>query len=94
MKGALVVVTLVLLVLAGCAQTMFVKPGGTAESFEADKFECEAKVQTMYGGQANMNFGHLATYREDLFRCIRSKGWREATRAEIEEQRGNGIPEK
>lgn len=27
--------------VSGCAQRMYVKPGGTAETFETDKFDCE-----------------------------------------------------
>lgn len=70
------------LLISGCAQTLFVKPGGTPAEFERDKFDCEQRVVTMYGGYAQMGPGHAIMAGDDIRRCLTTKGWRPATAAE------------
>lgn len=72
-----------LLLLGGCSKTVLVKDGLTPQQFEADKFDCEQKVITMYGGYANMGLGHAVGARQDMFRCMQAKGYREATSEEV-----------
>jgi hypothetical protein len=74
------------LALAGCAQTMYVKDGGTPQEFEADKFDCEHKVVTMYGGYTQMGIGHAIMARQDMQRCIESKGYRQMSSLPPEKQ--------
>jgi hypothetical protein len=69
-------------ILSGCAQTLLVKDGMTPQQFEADKFDCEQKVVTKYGGYAQMGPGHAVMARQDIFRCMGTKGYREATSEE------------
>ena len=69
----------VLLFSVGCSQTIYVKDGSTAQQFEADKFDCEQKVITMYGGYAQMGLGHAIMARGDIGRCLLSKGYRESS---------------
>lgn len=71
------------LALTGCAQTMLMKDGLTEREFEADKFDCEQKVVTMYGGYAQMGVGHAIMARQDIFRCMAAKGYREAMPEEV-----------
>lgn len=79
-------------VLAGCSQTLLVKDGLTPQQFEADKFDCEQKVATMYGGYANMGPGHAVYARQDMFRCMTAKGYREATAEEYQaNQKANPV---
>ena len=61
---------------AGCSRTMMVKDGATQEQFQAEHFDCEQKVITMYGGYAQMGAGHAIMARGDIQRCLESKGWR------------------
>lgn len=77
MKEALGIVVLTAVGLGGCAQSVWVKPGGTPQSFEADKFDCEQRVVTMYGGYANMGLGHAIVARDDIKRCMLTRGWQE-----------------
>jgi hypothetical protein len=71
----------VLLLVTGCgAGTVWVKEGATAQDFERDKFDCEQRVVTMYGGYAHMDIGQAIVAGNDLRRCLRvTHGWREAT---------------
>lgn len=59
--------------LAGCAQVMWDKPGGTQQTFAADSYECErdARQSGYYGG------GILAGYNFRAFedRCMAARGW-------------------
>jgi hypothetical protein len=70
------------LFIAGCSGITFTKEGITQQQFEADKFDCEQKVVTMYGGYAQMGVGHAIVARDDLRRCMFTKGYREATAQE------------
>jgi hypothetical protein len=80
------------LLLAGCSQTLLVKDGLTPQQFEADKFDCEQKVITMYGGYAQMGAGHAIMARQDMFRCMGAKGYREATAEEYQaNQKANPV---
>lgn len=63
--------------LTSCAKRLYVKEGATPEQFEADRFDCEHKVVTMYGGYAQMGLGHAILARDDMDRCLRSKGYTE-----------------
>lgn len=65
------------LILTGCAQTMWVKQGATQQTFDADKFDCEQRVITMYGGYSQMGPGHAIIAGGDMKNCMRSKGYRE-----------------
>lgn len=65
------------LLLTGCAQTQWVKPGATQQTFHADKFDCEQKVVTMYGGYSQMGAGHAIMAGGDIKNCMRAKGYRE-----------------
>ena len=56
--------------LLACAQTKYYKDGATAQSFEADKFDCEQKVMTMHGGYANALIGQAPFIRADMKRCL------------------------
>lgn len=69
--------------LSGCAQTLLVKDGLTPQELERDKFDCEQKVITMYGGYAQMDIGHAIVARQDILRCMQIKGYREASAAEV-----------
>lgn len=71
-----------MLALAGCSQTILVKDGLTPQQFNSDKFDCEQRVITMYGGYAQMGVGHAILARQDIMRCMLSKGYREATAEE------------
>lgn len=83
----------VIVVLAGCSQPTWVKDGATAQEFEADKFDCEQKVITMYGGYAQMGAGHAIMARQDMFRCLNAKGYREATVDEVKQTQKPLTPE-
>lgn len=72
-------ILVLLVLLVGCTSKILVKDGATAQQFEADKFECEQKVVTMYGGYANMGPGHAIMARGDILQCMNVKGWREQT---------------
>lgn len=61
--------------LTGCAKPIYVKTGATPQDVEADHFDCEQKVVTMYGGYARMGPGHAIMAGGDLDRCMRSKGY-------------------
>lgn len=75
--------------LSGCSQTLYVKEGGTPQQFQADQFECEQKVATMYGGYAQMGPGHAIMARQDMARCLTSKGYREATADEARQSQAH-----
>lgn len=75
---------------SGCANTMLVKDGYTPEQFETDKFDCEQRVVTMYGGYAQMGVGHAVLARQDILRCMKTKGYREASA----EERGPRVEER
>lgn len=60
-----------------CSGPVWVKPGATEQSFNADKFDCEQKVVTMYGGYSQMGPGHAIMAGGDIKNCMRSKGYRE-----------------
>jgi hypothetical protein len=70
--------------ITGCSQTMLVKDGMTPQQFEADKFDCEQKVVTMYGGYAQMGAGHAIMARQDMIRCMQVKGYRTVSMTEVE----------
>ena len=84
MRTSLMLVLLVL--LAGCApQTLLVKDGMTQQQFEADKFDCEQKVVTMYGGYTQMGVGHAIMARQDMERCMTAlKGYRVISTADAD----------
>lgn len=67
----------VLFLVSGCGQMLFHKPGMTPQSFNADKFDCEQKVVTMYGGYAQMGAGHAIMARGDMKNCFLAKGYAE-----------------
>lgn len=67
---------------SGCAKTMLTKEGYSPQQFEADKFDCEQKVVTMYGGYAQMGMGHAIMAKDDMRRCLFAKGYREMTEEE------------
>lgn len=75
MKHAFVLAALIL--MTGCSAPVWVKPGATQQSFDADKFDCEQKVVTMYGGYSQMGPGHALMAGGDIKNCMRSKGYRE-----------------
>lgn len=79
-------------VLSGCSQTLYVKEGATPQQFQADQFECEQKVITMYGGYAQMGPGHAVMARQDIARCLTTKGYREATAEEYKKARPTSTP--
>ena len=70
--------------LAGCATPIWVKDGASAQDFEADKFDCEQKVVTMYGGYAQMGVGHAIAAGGDMKRCLYIKGYRQVSEQEME----------
>lgn len=70
--------------LAGCATPIWVKDGANAQDFEADKFDCEQKVVTMYGGYAQMGIGHAIAAGGDMKRCLYIKGYRQVSAQEME----------
>jgi len=74
MRGMII---LSLVLLAGCAQRVYTKDSATPQQFEADRFDCEYKVVGMYGGYGQMGIGHAVYARDDMDRCLRSKGWTE-----------------
>lgn len=65
------------LALTGCSQTILTKPGYTPQAFNADKFDCEQKVVTMYGGYSQMGAGHAIMARGDILNCMKAKGYQE-----------------
>lgn len=77
--------------LSGCSQTLYVKDGATPQQFQADQFECEQKVVTMYGGYAQMGVGHAIMARQDIMRCMTSKGYREATEEDYKRVRPASV---
>ena len=78
-----IAIFLSVLFLSGCSQTLLMKDGMTPQSFEADKFDCEQKVVTMYGGYAQMGAGHAVMARQDMLPCMTTKGYHEATAEEL-----------
>ena len=86
---------LAMLFLWGCASPIWLKDSATTQDFERDKFDCEHKVVTMYGGYGQMGVGHAILARDDMKRCLRSLGYREANdeeRARIEQTQSNARP--
>ena len=71
------IIVLCIMFIGGCAKRLYVKDGATPQQFEADRFDCEYKVVGMYGGYGQMGAGHAILARDDMDRCIRSKGWTE-----------------
>ncbi|MEP6959893.1 MAG: hypothetical protein ABI980_14280 [Nitrospirota bacterium] len=66
---------LLAILLAACAQTtLLVKDGLTPQQFESDKLDCEHAQK-----------GSLV--REDFLRCMKTKGYREATPNEYKKAR-------
>lgn len=82
------------LTLSGCAQKLYIKDGATPQEFQSDQFECEQKVITMYGGYAQMDVGHAIMARQDIHRCLTTKGYREATAEEYKQARPPAAPTK
>lgn len=81
----------ILVITAGCgARPIWLKDGATAQDFERDRFDCEHKVVTMYGGYGQMGAGHAILAKDDMIRCMQAQGYRQATAEErklIEEKR-------
>lgn len=75
--AALILLLATITLLDGCAQRRYSKTGATPQDFEADRFDCEYKVVGMYGGYGQMGAGHALIARDDMDRCLRSKGWGE-----------------
>ncbi len=71
--------SLLVLVLAvtGCAPMLFVRPGATAQDFDAEHFQCRMQVTTAYGGMQQMDLATVYMVRKEIQTCLRSKGWRE-----------------
>lgn len=59
------------------------KDGFTLNQFRADTFNCEQQVVPLYGGYMNMEREEITAARQDLFRCMTTKGYREATPEEM-----------
>ncbi len=87
-------VLLLSLTLSSCGQTLYMKDGATPQEFQSDQFDCEQKVITMYGGYANMGPGHAIMARQDIHRCLTTKGYREATAEEYKQARLPSAPTK
>jgi hypothetical protein len=56
---------LLLLALAGCARTIWVQPGKTAEDYQRDRYECEKT------SAASQNPDRAAGIKQ----CLEAKGW-------------------
>lgn len=72
--------------LAACAPTVYVKANGTDQEFQADLFDCEARVGAMYGGRNQTEPGIAIMAAMDVRRCIETKGWHKATAQDVAAQ--------
>jgi hypothetical protein len=79
---------ILLIALAGCEKTYYVKPGTAVEDFDVDKEDCMKNVST-----ASMAAGY-GTYppsqpnpnaMEMVDQCLSQRGWRKATPSEAAE---------
>lgn len=59
-----------MLMLAGCAKTMFTKPGGTPQQFATDKANCISQAQMSTAGANNPFMIPMLTKQ-----CLRGKGY-------------------
>lgn len=69
----LTVVALILFVLAGCAATVWEKPGWTESEFRKDDYECEkdSRQSDHYGN----GISGALVMRDFYRKCMMSKGW-------------------
>lgn len=76
------------LALAGCAPTMWHRPGATQQDYYRDAYECERESMGLKGGYVAVGpnaAGQIATaHLLDAiamsgmqYRCMQAKGWRE-----------------
>lgn len=56
-----------------CAPNRWVKPGGTQESFNSDKYAC----QSLAGSTAS---GNAMIYNDFVRQCMEDRGWRRGER--------------
>lgn len=80
-----------ILFIVGCSQTMYVKDGGTAQQFEADRYDCEYKAVMLQGGYNQMGVGGAIMARQEIARCLGSKGWREESEVKQKSQPGSHL---
>jgi hypothetical protein len=81
MKTKLAIIALAAISLGACATPpTWTKAGGTADAFEADKFQCEATMRQSYPF-AGVSLSYTLVNAADMIdfgkRCLRSKGWRQ-----------------
>ncbi len=74
---ASVAFSLTLILLTACGKVLYTKPGATSQDFEQDKFECENKlgIASAVGDPTDKLAYWMVRGREDMDRCLRSKGW-------------------
>lgn len=65
------------LTLAGCAgNKVWTKPGGTEQSFQQDKWECQAQASQMANAMGDPNNPFNAYMVADFTKdCLRMRGW-------------------
>ena len=62
------------LTLAGCAgNKVWVKPGGTQQSFQQDKWECQSQAGQTSAGMGE--FGNAWLVKDLTMECLRMRGW-------------------
>jgi transcriptional regulator with XRE-family HTH domain len=78
MRSTIIIALLAL--LTACTQVPYgVKPGGTYEQLNADRFDCKQKVVMMYGGYGQMGIGGAMVAGDDYHECMRAKGYSQGT---------------
>lgn len=65
------------LTLAGCAgNKVWMKPGGTVQDFERDKWDCQAQASQMASAMGDPNNPFNALLVKDFTQdCLRTRGW-------------------
>jgi TPR repeat protein len=85
----ILVLLLVAILSEGCAKTCYVKPGASVADFEQDKEDCatNASMAAGYGTFRPENqIANAIVYGPNLMdQCLRRRGWRKATQAEMEQ---------
>ena len=75
----LLLLTGLVVTVAGCATTKLDKPGAAPGDFERDKYDCELKLGYVGHAGGNQPTDQLADYlvrgKSETIRCMKMKGW-------------------
>ncbi|MBO1077277.1 hypothetical protein [Roseomonas marmotae] len=77
-------VAVLMTALTGCAQNVWVKPGGNPQAFEAEKYACERDARQS-GGFGGGLVGAME-FQAFFNRCMGSKGWALQNKEQAEAQ--------